>query len=62
MKERIKAGRELAKKHIDKKLSRRMMIYFFMSIAILGFVAYEIIIGSIDRWIALVTIVLGVGL
>lgn len=52
------ARRQLAKKHVDKKLIQRLLMYFIMSLAILGFVIYEIVISSIYRWIAGIAIII----
>ena len=62
MREKIRKGNEIAKKHLDKKLRRRMIMYFIMSVIILGVVIYEFIITSISRRLALVAIAVGLGI
>lgn len=51
--------RELGKKHIDKKLRTRMMMYFIMSIGVLGFSIYEIIAHQAPWHIMLVAMIVG---
>lgn len=58
MREMLREKKELSKKHIDKKLRNRMIMYFIMSVAVLGFVIYEFAIGVAPLWIALAAIVL----
>lgn len=62
MKEKIKAQKELAKKHIDKKIVRQLIIYFFVSLGMFGFVIYEIIVIPLHWRLALMVITIGFGI
>lgn len=44
----MKKSRETFKKHVDKKLSSRMKIYFFISIIMIWIVVYELAITAIN--------------
>lgn len=59
MREKLKAKRELSKKHIDKKLMRRLLIHFGISVIMLGVMIYEMIISSIERRRPAIAIAMG---
>ncbi len=44
----MKKSRETFKKHVDKKLSSRMKMYFFISLVMIGIVVYELVITDIN--------------
>ncbi len=44
----MKNSRETFKQHVDKKLSSRMKIYFFISVIMIGIVVYELVITDIN--------------
>lgn len=62
MKEKLRQGKKIAEKHLDKKLRRRMIMYFCISVIILWVVMYEIAIESINWRMAILFIILGFGI
>lgn len=59
-----KEKREHVRKHIDKKLTRRLKMYAIISLIIIGIELYYIITGGIERYIAIglfmISILLGI--
>lgn len=62
MREKIQQTRELTKQHIDNKLRNKMIVYFVVSLIMLGVMIYEITIDGVDAWMALLAMVIGLGL
>lgn len=57
-------NKTLIKQHVDKKLSQRMKIFFFISLALIAVVIYEVIITWYNPlfavWFELLGIVIGI--
>lgn len=49
----MSSKKALFKKHVDTKLSKRMKIYFLISLIMLGIVVYEVISTWYNHWYAL---------
>lgn len=58
--EGFKKRRNFSKKHIDKKLSNRLRIFFLVITILLGIVTYDVIIGKISILLALLGLCLGI--
>lgn len=58
MKEKIAQAKQLTKQHIDKKLRNKMIVYFVVSLIMLGVMIYEITIDGVDAWMTLLAMVI----
>ena len=54
----IRKHRAFGAKHIDKKLLKRMMVYFIMSLVIFTIMIYEVVIWSAPVWIVFIAVVI----
>jgi hypothetical protein len=52
---------EVFKQHVDKKLSTRMKMYFFISLVMIGIVVYELVITDINPLIVVGIFLASVG-